>query len=374
MMVSFQIFENSMYEPWMNLRPVPVKPNLWHFAPMPRANSDSTDFKATNAEAMIAPVSAAYARALLRHFGKTADQRGQLLRGTTIEESSLSQPSAGLPAAALVALAANITRRHGELWALGAETVWSNSMQGALDVAVRTASTVGDALATGARFGSVRAPFVRARLREATGTVRLEISPAFTMDQSVWRAIALAVGLNIHGLFAQILDDSMGDARLEFPWPPPAGSQRLRAFFSCQLKFKARAFAFEVPRQLCGLPSPFADPGLHAKALEALQMTGRGDGASLRRTVESLIAMHLPNRLSEENAARLLGLARRTFVRRLAVSGVGFRGLLDGVLRERASAMSAAGRMSREEMAAVLGYADATSLSRACRRWFGSKR
>jgi AraC-like DNA-binding protein len=333
-----------------------------------------TNFGATNAEAMIAPVSAAYARALLRHFAKTADQRGLLLRDTAIEESSLDQPSAGIPASALVALAANITRRHGELWALAAETVWSNSMQGALDVAVRTASTVNDALATGARFGAVRAPFVRVRLRDAAHAVRLEISPAFAMHPSVWRAIALAVGLNVHALFTQILEDSIRDARLDFPWPPPAGSERLRAFLSCQLKFNARAFAFEVPSRLCGLPSPFADPELHAKALEALQMTGRGNSASFSSTVESLIAMHLPKRLGEENAARLLGLTRRTFVRRLADSGVGFRGLLDGVLRERARAMSAAGRMSREEMAVALGYADATSLSRACRRWFGKSR
>ena len=84
---------------------------------MPRARSETTNFKATNAEAMIAPVSAGYARALLRHFGRTADQ---LLRDTAIEESSLTRPSADIPASALVALAANITRRHGELWALRA--------------------------------------------------------------------------------------------------------------------------------------------------------------------------------------------------------------------------------------------------------------
>ena len=358
----------------MDWRPVLIRPNLWHFAPMRRMHSKTTDFKTSNGEAMIAPVSAAYARALLRYFGKTADQRGALLRGTSIEEASLGQPTAGIAASALVALAANITRRHGELWALAAETVWSNSMQGALDVAVKTASTVNDALATGARFGSVRVPFVRVSLRQGASAVRLEISPAFAMDQSVWRAIALAVGLNVHALFAQILEESIAEARLEFPWPSPVGSQRLGAFFSCQLKFNAPAFAFEVPNQFCGLPSPFADPGLHAKALEALQMTGSGNSASLSRTVESLIAMHLPKRLDEENAARLLGLTRRTFVRRLADSGVGFRALLDGVLRERARAMATGGRMSREEMAAELGYADATSLSRACRRWFGSQR
>ena len=323
---------------------------------------------------MIAPVSVGYARALLRHFGKTADQRGLLLRGTAIEESILGQPSAEMPASALVALADNITRRHGELWALEAGTVWSSSMQGALDVAVRTAPTVKEALATAARFGSVRAPFIRAKLREATGSIRVEILPAFTMKQPVWRAIALAVGLNVDALFAQILEDSIGEARLEFPWPVFSGSERLQSFFSCQMKFNARAFAFDVPRQVGSLPSPFADPRLHAKALEALQMTGRGNSASLSKTAESLIAMHLPQRLDEENVARLIGMTRRTFVRRLADSGVGFRQLLDGVLRERARALHTAGSMSRDEMAAALGYADATSLSRACRRWFGGRR
>jgi AraC-like DNA-binding protein len=322
---------------------------------------------------MIAPVSVGYVRALLRHFGKTADQRGLLLRGTAIEESVLGQPSADIPASALVALAANITRRHGELWALEAGTVWSNSMQGALDVAARTAPTVKEALAAAARFGSVRAPFIRAKLHEATGSIRVEISPAFVMKQPVWRAIALAVGLNIHVLFAQILEDSIEKARLEFPWPPYSGSEQLRSFFSCQVRFNARAFAFDVPKHLCGHPSPFADPRLHAKAVEALQMTGRGNSTSLSKAVESLIAMHLPQRLGEENVARLIGMTRRTLVRRLADSGVGFRQLLDGVLRERARAMSAAGLMSRDEMAAELGYADATSFSRACRRWFGNR-
>ena len=321
---------------------------------------------------MIAPVSVGYARALLRHFGKTADQRGMLIRGTAIEESILGQPSAEMPASALVALADNITRRHGELWALEAGTVWSSSMQGALDVAVRTAPTVKEALATAARFGSVRAPFIRAKLREATGSIRVEILPAFTMKQPVWRAIALAVGLNLDALFAQILEDSIGEARLEFPWPVFSGSERLH--FSCQVKFNARAFVFDVSRQVCSIPSPFGDPRLHAKALEALQMTGRGNSASLSKTVESLIAMHLPQRLDEENVARLIGMTRRTFVRRLADSGVGFRQLLDGVLRERARALHTAGSMSRDEMAAALGYADATSLSRACRRWFGGRR
>jgi AraC-like DNA-binding protein len=57
-------------------------------------------------------------------------------------------------------------------------------------------------------------------------------------------------------------------------------------------------------------------------------------------------------------------------VRRLAKAGLSYRSLVDNMLRARAEAMRAAGKLSREEMAAALGYAEATSFSRACRRWF----
>jgi len=338
---------------------------MWHFAPM----------STSNVKARQAPVSVGYARALLRHFGKTAEQRDLLLKGTGIKESVLSQPNADIPVSVLVGLAANITRQHGELWPLEAETVWSNALQGALDVATRTAPTVAHALETGARFGPIRAPFICTRLSKTRGSIRLEIFPAFAMEKAEWRAIALAVGLNVHAMFAQILEDCIEQATLEFPWPPPKGAERLGSFYSCKLKFNGRAFAFHVPKALCAIASPFADRELHAKSAEVLQTAAsRGvNPTPLSQIVENLIALHLPQRLDEENAARLIGMSRRTLVRRLADSGVAFRPLLDSVLCERARAMQAAGAMSRDEMAEALGYADATSFSRACRRWSGRR-
>lgn len=325
-------------------------------------------------DALQAPVSASYARALLRHFGKSGGERDELLKGTRIRQQTLREPGADMPVSALVALAANITRRHGELWPLSAATVWSTSLQGALDVATRTAPTIEGALKTGARFGSIRAPFICNRLRATSRSMRLEIFPAFPVDDALWRAVALAVSLNLHALYSQLLEDAIGRATLAFPWSPPAGVARLLPYYSCHLKFDAAAFMFDVPKDLCALASPFADPELHAKAIEALEAAGarRSDTAALAQIVESLIAARLPKRLSEEDAARLIGTSRRTLVRRLAEGGRAFRPLLDGVLRERARTMLAAGTQSRDEMAATLGYTDATSFSRACRRWFGS--
>ena len=327
-------------------------------------------------DALQAPVSASYARALLRHFGKTAAERDALLKGTGIRPQTLGAPGADMPVSALVMLAANITRLHGELWPLSAATVWSTSLQGALDVAARTAPTIEGALKTGARFGSTRAPFICNRLHKTARSIRTETFPAFPMDDTLWRAVALAVSLNVHALYSQLLEDAIGQTTLEFPWPPPAGAARLSPHYSCKLKFNSTALVFDVPKSLCALPSPFADPDLHAKAIEALEAAGerRSDTAALAQIVEGLIAARLPQRLNEEDAARLIGTSRRTLVRRLSECGLAFRPLLDGVLRERAGTMLAAATQSRDEMAAALGYTDATSFSRACRRWFGSTR
>lgn len=329
-----------------------------------------------NRDALQAPVVTGYARALLRHFGTTVAARDELLKGTGIRPQALNEPGAEMPVAALVALAANITRRHGELWALAAPTVWSTPLQGALDVAMRTAPTVIDALKTGARYGPTRVPFIRNRLRTTGRSVRLEIAAAFGLDAALWRAVALAVSLNIHALFSQLLEDAIAEATLEFPWPAPEGATRLSPLYSCRLSFNAAGFAFVLPKRLAGLASPFADPELHARAIETLESAGgrRSDAAALPQVVESLIAARLPERLCEEEAARLVGTSRRTLVRRLAETSHAFRPLLDGVLRERARVMLAAGALSRDEMAAALGYTDATSFSRACRRWFGGPR
>jgi AraC-like DNA-binding protein len=57
-------------------------------------------------------------------------------------------------------------------------------------------------------------------------------------------------------------------------------------------------------------------------------------------------------------------------VRRLADNNTSFRALLDASLKQRARLLLDAGKLSRDEMAEALGFADPTSFSRACRRWF----
>ncbi len=322
-----------------------------------------------------ASVPAGYARALVRKFGRTAEQRAALLQSAGLTEPGLNAPGAETSVVALIALAGALTRQRGESWPLEAATVWSAALQGALDVALRSAATLDAAMAVAARYGHVRAPYLNVRLRSDKRTRRIVYEPSYELGDAEWRAVALAVALATHALYGQIMEEGIAEATIEFPWPAPGYVGRMREFFACKLRFGAREFAFEIPARLGSLGSPFADPTLHAKAIAELDDAARriaGEEAIVG-ALERLILAHLPQRLGEAEAARRLGLSRRTLVRRLSLANVAFRSVLEGVLRERAGSLMAGGSLSREEMAAALGYADPTSFSRACRRWFGPR-
>ena len=319
-----------------------------------------------------APVSGAYARALLRRFGRTGEERAAVLHGAGLDAHALSGAGFEAPVEALLVFAANLTRLHGAAWPVEAAAIWRTPIQGALDVAIRSAPTGDEALAAAARYARVRAPYLDFRLSNAGRSRRLVVRPAAPMAEDVWRAIAEAVALSIDALFANVLEEALADATLDFPWAPPPHAEQLRARLACRLRYRRPEFAFEAPASLCRRPSPFADAGLFAGALAELDAAARriDVGPRLAREVERMIATALPRRLDADEAARRLGLSRRTLVRRLASEDAAFRDILDSVLRGRARALLADEALGRDAIAEALGYADPTSFSRACRRWF----
>lgn len=331
-----------------------------------------------------APVSGAYARALLRVFGRTQPERAALLQGAGLDERALSGAGFEAPVEALLVFAANLTRLRGPLWPVEAAFVWRTPIQGALDVAIRSAPTGEAALAVAARFARVRAPYLEFRLEAKVESRRLVVTPAVPMAQALWRALAEAVALSIDALFANVFEEALAEAAIDFPWGPPPHADRLRALLASRLRYGRPDCAFEAPASLCRRPSPFADAGLFAGAVAELKAAARridpgldlgpdlgsGLGRRLAREVERMTAAALPRRLDADEAARRLGLSRRTLVRRLAAEGVAFREIVDGVLSERARTLLAEGELGRDSIAEALGYADPTSFSRACRRWF----
>ncbi len=69
--------------------------------------------------------------------------------------------------------------------------------------------------------------------------------------------------------------------------------------------------------------------------------------------------------------AAALFLSVRTLSRRLNAEGTSFRALVDDVRRSRSEHLLGRTRMTTEQIAARLGYAESASFIRAFRRWNG---
>jgi AraC-like DNA-binding protein len=319
------------------------------------------------------PAPAGYVRFLLRRFATTEHLRSQLIDGTDIDEERLKQPGAEVTLFTFVTLSENLTRIVGETWPLDAMAAWSTAMQGALEVAVRSAATVGDSVEIVRRFGHVRAPFLGVTAKRDRQRLSLVMTHVVDIDAATWRALSMTSMLGIAAMLVSMLEERAGDLEINFPWTQPVYVQRLRDVLPMRMTFGGKDFTLSVPLALCAEPSPFADEALHASAIAELENTAKRISASnrLMLRLQDLLARKRSGRLTEDEAASSLGLSRRTFVRRLSESGTSFRDMLDADLKARARVMLDEDKLSRTQMADALGFEDPTSFSRACRRWFG---
>lgn len=318
------------------------------------------------------PAPGAYVRWLLRRFGTTPELRRQLLDGTDVNEERLKDTAADVTLFTFVSFSENLTRLVGPTWAFEAMPAWGAAMQGALEVAVRSSANVGDALDVLTRFGPVRAPFVAPHLVRSKTTTRFVIKPALEIEEATWRLMAETVAYVVTAMIVGVLEGDGAGIEFQFSWPAPEHVAQVRAVLPGKVVFDAREFAITLPNTLRDHPSPYADPALLAMAIADLEQSVRraGGNDTLLLRVERLLRRKRTGRLTEEKAAQELGLSRRTFVRRLADAGTSFRTLLDENLKHRARQMLDDDKLSREDMAEALGFADPTSFSRACRRWF----
>ncbi len=336
--------------------------------PKPRQKAERDPSKAV-------PAPAAYIRALLRRFAPDEATRTKLLAGTDIDQRRLADPAAEVTLFSFVSFSENLTRIVGPEWPLDALPAWSTAMQGALEVAVRSAPTVREGLETMARYGHVRGPYLGISIARERTKTKLSLTATVPIDGPTRRAMLETAALSAAAMTAQILEGGTGDLEFHFPWKAPAHAARLTAVFSSTVKFDQPTCALVVANALCDRPSPFADAALHASAVAELDEAARRIQSEdlLPLRVARLFKRRRTGRLSEEAAAKELGMSRRTLVRRLAAAGTTYRALLDTDLKQRAARLLEGGTLTRAEMAETLGFEDPTSFSRACRRWFKKK-
>lgn len=152
----------------------------------------------------------------------------------------------------------------------------------------------------------------------------------------------------------------------------PADAAPWRRFYRAPVRFDAAHSALVFGAHWLARRIPTSNPALHLHLEKEALTRERSLHTDLeeqtRRIVRGMLA---GGGCTAARTARLLGVHERTLNRRLRVGGTTFRRVIDEVRYEVARQLLAHTSMPLNDVAATLGYAEASPFVRAFARWSG---
>lgn len=308
-------------------------------------------------------------RAALDAFASLGLDVDRIRRDAGVDPARLADPDGRIPLSASAAIWPAARAQWGRdglgLWAGNA---LSFGKLEALDYALATSSTVGEALTRMTRYSHVvTAGATGFALVVARGEpVRFELRGYAMPDL---RDYALAVSV----LRMAIL--GVAPASATVAGPPAASRREYESRLGCLVELDAEATAIRLPDGALDQAVPQRYPGLRAaveREMTRLLELARASGDPLtevRREVTTLLGPAPP---SVDAVAARLGLSRRQLQRRLALHGTTFTRVIEESRRALAELYVDEGRLGVAEIAYLLGYSEPSAFSRAFKRWTGN--
>ncbi len=243
---------------------------------------------------------------------------------------------------------------------------------GPIAVIVRNAATVREALTEVATFLYVHSPALKLEViepgQDSDLTFRYEITErglpqlrqAYELSVANFaRIVGLLAGDDAHLAAVSFMHDQLG--------PDSAYEQTL----GCPVRFRQAECRFHVPSGLADRPIDTADQETRRIATRYLESEFLPHDATFADQVAALSRRLLPvGRATAEAIAEQLALHPRSLQRRLADEGVRCQDIIDEERRKQAIRYLSEPRLSLGQITGMLGFAEQSSLNRACRRWF----
>jgi len=172
-------------------------------------------------------------------------------------------------------------------------------------------------------------------------------------------------------LFSRVLESPFPSKRMIFPFPAPVHWRNYERLFNCAIEFDADRMEWHFDAKVLDLPCPNANP-ITAKICQQVcdvVMTERPGESELARKIRTA-CLNRPNRFpAAAEIASELGLSLRTFHRRLAEDGLSYQSIVDRMRQSLATELLENTHMGIEQVAARVGFADATSFRKAFKKW-----
>jgi AraC-like DNA-binding protein len=297
------------------------------------------------------------------------------LRGTGLRPDDLERPEQHLTAEQELTIVSNLLDALGDPPGLGLEAGarYHPTTLGMLGFAVISRPTLRDAVEFAMRYADLSITHIPVTLRDEGGlfSLLLDASPVpvrlrrFLVERDLAAAAHVAQSEALGGLRPRRV-------RFGFP-PPPGGLRRYEEVFGLQPEFDAPEHGLAFDSALLDRPLPQADAFAARMAEEECRrlVEQRLPRAGLAGQVRRVLLGRPQAPPSLDEVAGMLRLSPRTLRRRLAEEGASYRNLLGEIRGKLAQELLRDGRLTVEEVAQRLGYAETSSFTHAFRRWTG---
>jgi len=308
-----------------------------------------------------------------------AELRGDgeaLLRRFSLDRADAHSPTALIPYEALLRLL-DVSSRSLRCPNFGARLARFQSLDklGPLALLAINCRTVEAAIVSVATHLHTYTPGVKMELgRPVRGAscLRFEVDmpPGCTVGRQQMVEFSLAFAVRgLHLLAGETFRPDAVLLRHETSLPANA----YRTDFGVAPSFAQEVDALLIAPRWLRQPVRLADERLRRAIDDYLEPLIQGDRLVLDQQVEQLIVRLLPTgRCNLETVACQLSMHPRSLQRKLEQDGVYFVEMVDRLRRERARELLTGTRIPLSHVAGLTGFSEQSSLTRACRRWFGA--
>ena len=247
------------------------------------------------------------------------------------------------------------------------------SILGPLAVAIQSAETARSSLLCARRFMHFHNTALVLELEPTAVTDCELISIDFAMRRRPRGVQVLErVVASVHRLLGILCGSDYRPREVWLRHQPNAPIACYRTAFGATPRFGMPENGLIVPRALLDAPLVGSNPHVRRVAEHFLENAcpDRTDKHAAR--ARAMIARMLRSGgCTQGELARALGLQERTLQRRLKAEDTTFEALKDEARHDIAQSYLAQPKVPLSHIAELLGYAEASAFTRACRRWFG---
>jgi len=305
---------------------------------------------------------------LLRELGCDP---GPLVRESGFELAFFDDPELPMPYRAGSALLARCVASTGcEHFGLMLGERAGPSSLGLAGFLMMNAPDVGRALNDLVHYLSLHDRGGIATFEERNGTALLGFTVIEPETQAVDQICDLSMAV-ARNLMRGLCGSKWIASQVLLPRKPPADPTPWSRVFHSPVQFNAGQCALAFPSRWLEHPVAVADPLLHRHLKQQADAMHRdSDFASeVRRLVSGTIAHRAS---TAAHVAKLLGMHEKTLNRRLLEAGLTFRHVRDHARYAMAQQLLTNTSMTIAEVAASLGYTEASAFVRAFTRWAGT--